>query len=443
MGAALALRLLVIILADPRFDVGDGRNYNIIARSLLDAGVYSFSGPPAYEPSVVRPPLFPFLLAGIYAVFGVSHGAMQLVHVALSLGTVALLTSCVQKHRPEHARTTLWILALVPFDAFYCALPLTEVLTAFCLSLAVTIPWLLSEHRARWLIAGACWGLTALARDVYLMFALPMALYAVWQLQPRGNGGVRAGQSANRRWAPLAMVPVMLLVIAPWTVRNYLATGQIAPVTKGFLGYSIWQGTWERDGTWTNPPQRFPDYAFDSPRERELVERIQFKTNTPLRDTLKQDKFLQALAIERIKKRPLGTLATWARRFPSSWVGTRAELIPFRESVLPRASARWKLFKAACFALNAALLLLGAVGIVSAWKKRDVFYGWLALPPILNAIAYIPLHSTETRYSHPVLPALLCLSALGASVLWQKLKARRSAPEQAQGAQSTPRAVAG
>lgn len=423
LGAALALRLLVVIAANAQFDAGDARNYNILARSLLDAGVYSFIGPPSYEPSSVRAPLFPFLLTGVYGIFGLRPGVVQLIQVALSLGTVFLLTRCVERHRPANAKTTLWLLALIPFDAFYTALHLTEVLTTFCLTLAVVVPWLW-RHRTRWIVAGICWGLTALARDVYLAFALPCALFAVWQIQPRGNTRSNTRGDIGGRWAPLVMIPAMLLVIAPWTVRNYIVFDLFAPVSKGFLGYSLWQGTWERNAQWTTPPQRFPDYAFSNARERELVERIPFTND----EILKQDKFLQALALRRIREQPVATLAVWAQRFPHSWIGTRAELISFDPRVLPVGSVRWKVFKAACFGLNIMLLLLALIGMIAAYQRRDVFFGWLALPPLLNALAYIPLHSTETRYSHPVLPMLLCLSALGLQVMWQKWRSRFSKP---------------
>ncbi len=76
--------------------------------------------------------------------------------------------------------------------------------------------------------AGLLWGLAVLTRETVLYF-LPFA--ALWLAWRRPGGGRRAA----------VLVGTALLVVLPWTVRNYLVFETFVPVsTAGAL--NLWQG---------------------------------------------------------------------------------------------------------------------------------------------------------------------------------------------------------
>ncbi len=408
LGIALAWRVLVCLACDPNFITDDGKAYMAAAHSLIQAGSLSEMGPPSYVPTVSRGPGYPAFLTLPMMLFGSRLAGIQAVQCVVSLLTIVVVARCVEVVRPERARLALALLALAPFEAFFCAVQLTEVLVTLCIALAVCLPWLW-PGRAAWFVSGVCWGLAALTRDIVLAMGVASVLGAVWLLR-----GEMAQRGVRRRHMALALVG-LAVVVAPWTWRNYRLLGEVAPVSKGFLGHLLWIGTWERDGSWAdNGVVHYPAYAFSSPQERARVEEVRTMRRVPF---LQQDKFFIPLTLQRYRTHPVQAFGSWIVRWPRLWLGTRSDLMAWRPGILPHGSKRWLLFKAFFYALNAVVLLLALAGLVRAIRRRDVFFLWLALPVLWTGLFYLPLHSSEARYSQPVYPFLLCLAALGLEVL--------------------------
>jgi hypothetical protein len=93
------------------------------------------------------------------------------------------------------------------------------------------------------------------------------------------------------------------------------------------------------------------------------------------------------------------------------WLGTRTDLFVF--TIVARDSFAWRAMKITLFALNAAIVCLGAAfGLYALVRRRGERV--LFVPVLYALLVYFPFRNAETRFSQPVLPllTLLALTAL-------------------------------
>ena len=191
-------------------------------------------------------PFYPMLLAAAYWCFGVATpGAILAVGLLQSLAgaavvlAVAWLAWSLVPDRPSVGWVAAAGAAIYPphLDAaarlevtVWAALVLTSLL-AVC----VSPRWRASRGGA--ILAGCLAGILLLVEPI-LALALPICAAAFWMAD--GDGTLR-GRFARRPLARLAlMAAVAAVIIAPWTVRNWMVHGR--PVLGSTLGYAFWQG---------------------------------------------------------------------------------------------------------------------------------------------------------------------------------------------------------
>jgi hypothetical protein len=202
-GLALVLRLLVWRWHELYPLGGDEQEYLNQALTLLRTRQY-------VELRLMRPPLYALFLATCIVAFDLLIQNLRLVQAVISALTVIplyLLTLQVFGNR-RVALVAGLLMALNYTLAFTATELLTETLFLF---VATIIFWLLARitSRSRWqpVFTGVCLGALALIRSV----ALPLlALGTLWLLLNTG-----------KRTAAM-FVLAAILVIAPWTIRNYL-----------------------------------------------------------------------------------------------------------------------------------------------------------------------------------------------------------------------------
>jgi len=219
---ALGVRLLWVFVTgwQPTPD-DDAFRYDFAARALADGrGYIHLDG----TPTAFWPPGYPLLLATVYAVFGESVKAAQLLNVAMGTATVALVY--LIGRRTLGATAALIgsaIAAAFPSLVFFTGVTVSEVAFTFLALLAVFLlvmeaqseqpldPSAGSGQRLRLLLAaGLVLGLASLVRGQALL--LPLVLVPFWLRS--GVGWPLIG----RRLVALALG--LGLVVAPWTVRN-------------------------------------------------------------------------------------------------------------------------------------------------------------------------------------------------------------------------------
>ena len=217
---ALAVRVLyVVIVLRDYAPVSDAEHYHTLAAAIGDGRgmVHEFPfGHP--HPTAFRPPLYPLLLGGVYAVTGPRLGAAQALNVVL--GTVVVVLAALMAWRLAGRRAALvtgLLAAVYPPLVFNDGPPLSEPL-GLLLLLATAL--LLLDRRTAW--AGASSGLLVLTRASAQFFVVALAGWILWRL-----GWRRA----------LSYVLCLALVVSPWVLRNWYRLD--SPVLTTSLGFNL------------------------------------------------------------------------------------------------------------------------------------------------------------------------------------------------------------
>ncbi len=235
---ALAVRVVYALVAE-RVDPflrsgplhGDAASYDQIVRSLLAGGGYAGE---SGQPTAFWPPLYPFFLTGVYSVFGYHLLAARLVQAFLGAITVATTSLVAGEISGRRVGTIAGLgMALYPHLIYFGAWLTAEALYLSLLGLALLTAVRLRRrpHLAAFAALGALLGLAILAKPSALML---LPLICLWVLV--GFPSTRCA----RRMQYLGMLLLMsVMVVAPWTARNYFTFGDVVLVsTNG--GYTFY-----------------------------------------------------------------------------------------------------------------------------------------------------------------------------------------------------------
>ena len=250
---ALAVRLAVIPFVyrdwlDPF--VLEHWAFGLVARSIVSGHGFGNVFAPNTGPTAVLPPVYSYLLAGLFKVFGVETKAAVLA--ALSLNSLFSALTCIpvflvaKKAFGERvAKWAGWGWAFSPYGVYYGA----DWAWSTCL-VTLELAWLFwwawrledSSHTRDWLLFGLFGGLAALTEPVVLAV---VPLLALWTLYRRR----RNGQSWT---APLLAGALgALAIMSPWLVRNYEDFQKFIPVRSGF-GLELYIGNNGYSTRWVN-----------------------------------------------------------------------------------------------------------------------------------------------------------------------------------------------
>ena len=236
---ALILRIGWIILGhtykfkstDDNF--GFGWEMGRIAASL--ASGHGFSSPfgPPTGPTAWEPPLYPYLTAGVFTVFGIYSKASAFV--LLSLNSIFSALTCIPIFRIARrifservAVGSAWAWALLPNVMFWCTRAIWE--TSLAALLLATIFWLALTLEDRegwlpWVEFGFLWGITALSSTSLLSFLPAAGLWAWWHRAKNGK----------RSLAGVVLASVVFFgCITPWLLRNERTFGKFIFIRDNF-----------------------------------------------------------------------------------------------------------------------------------------------------------------------------------------------------------------
>jgi 4-amino-4-deoxy-L-arabinose transferase-like glycosyltransferase len=226
---ALALRLVVWQWREFYPLGGDEQEYLNTALTILRERRYE-------ELLFMRPPLYPLFLAATIYVFDSLVQNLRLVQALISTATILfvyLLTrevaaqSDARHDNPKRPAGASLLAATLAALCYTLAANATELLseTLFLFGLTITLWLLLRAARiGGWrsaALAGAALGALCLVRSV----ALPLLpLGALWLLFQHSTLNIQHSTFKIQHSA-LAFVLATLLVLAPWTARNYVTYG--------------------------------------------------------------------------------------------------------------------------------------------------------------------------------------------------------------------------
>jgi 4-amino-4-deoxy-L-arabinose transferase-like glycosyltransferase len=414
---ALSLRLGYVALTPGYRIVHDARDYDAHARSIAAGDGFARLGPGPSRATAFRPPAYPVLLAGVYALTGherrddaarVTAGrvANALVGTAI-VALVGLLAAQLLGRRVALVAMALGAvyLPLILVGGSLMSEPLFAAL--MLAALAAAIAHRRSEHRLRWAaVAGVLGGLAILTRANGLILLAPLA-FAVWDARPRWSPRALA--------APALLVGVAVLTVAPWTVRNAEVLGAFVPVTTQ-LGTSL-AGTYNdvsRDDR-RNPAswrslRRVPQYQYltaPGPWRRIGEAELERKLRAVAVSYAERHPTYVAAVALRNTQRALDLAGlTWARHT----YGT--------VSVGPG----WANAAVVMFWLVGALALAGA--FTAAGRGVPTF---VVVAPVLLYISVVFLAFETPRYRTAIDPFIAILAAAALVTAGEALRRRRSA----------------
>ena len=350
----------------------DSRIHIAIVEGLLAGHGFQWNG----APTAATPPLYIFMLAGLYGLFH-SPAAVRLAQAGLgALGCVIFYGTVRRLCDDVTAAAAAALLAVYPLLAYLAGLHLTENLFLFLLLLVLWQAACVAERptvrRAAWL--GALIGLAALTRAVFVMF-LPFLI--VWTV---GVWGLRSPIGYRVFGAALICAAA---VIIPWTVRNYAVLGAVIPV-QGNAGVVFWAGNnpaadgglvWPGPGTWTDGP--LPDNGRYGWRGVGQAEE---------------------------NRRYLRAAADWITTHPGDYLALLGRKIVRLYGLTRTAAGRDLRVPPAVSAFQAFFLAAAAAGLTLARRRWRALWIFVVMILFTNLIAVV--FSGSTRYATPMIPSL-------------------------------------
>lgn len=317
IGLALASRVWVAhCLAND--GPGDGVVYAQLARNLLEQGVFSTDPEPPFKPTLIRLPGYPLFIAAVYSVFGHdNNSAVRIVQGVFDTGTcviigwLAWLWTEDERRKKRNTYYAFVLATLCPFVVIYTATLLPETLTTFLMvSITLTTTLALQAVNALkrcvwWAVTGILVGIAVLVRPDSGLFgaAVGIALVVFEIFLGRSSGRQLSRRALAILWQGMVLSTAFLLVLTPWTLRNYRLFGVFQPLAPAHAempgefvphGYFRWLRTWVDDFRYVEPmlwdldekpirPSVIPANAFDSTEERvQVVNLLAQYNNSPV-----------------------------------------------------------------------------------------------------------------------------------------------------------------
>ena len=213
-------------------------------------------------------PLYPHLLALIYAVFGVGSQVALVFQLGLSLLNVWLVHRLAIRltGRTDIALLAAFLFSLYGAPVFYAGqLLMATVVTTLYLLVGLALVAADRDPRpVRWFQLGLLIGLAGLARGNVLLLAAAIPMWIWWK---------RAVSSRDRLKSLLALVVAVVLMLVPVTVRNLVVARDFVLLTSnGGVNLLIGQQA-DYKGIFApvmDEPQAEFDPSMDTTLEREL-----------------------------------------------------------------------------------------------------------------------------------------------------------------------------
>jgi 4-amino-4-deoxy-L-arabinose transferase-like glycosyltransferase len=388
-----------IILHTPKQGYAIDDLFDTLAWNLASLGWFTVDGA---TPSAHVGPLYPAILAAFYSLVGHRPEWVPYLHVAFDIAA----SFCI--YRVGAKLFHPWIgafaaAAMFLYPAYWTYDPRirSESLLTFLLSawLWAMVVCRSSTKMASFMGAGLLAGLTILCKPVTILLAVALMGLACF------------GSDSTRMKTARAAVYLLacLLVVLPWTMRNYRAFGLVIPVSAG-VGAGLWMGSDPLSrGSWPMP-QTMETQIWESAGITPLpYAHAMYDVST--------DRLLRVKGLARITVHPVRYLWLTLTRVFDFWIGNAYYLVSsdqgFVQGLTGDAADRGWLV--AGYSVAKRLLLIPGLVVLalwSAWSHRSRWRELLPLYifPIGLMLGYVPFTVEAGRYALPVLPWLMVLS---------------------------------
>jgi len=360
--------------------------FGLIARSI--ASGHGFGSPFADTgASALLPPVYSYLLAGIFKVFGIE--TRNSVLAALSLNSLFSALTCIpvymlakQALGERVAKWAGWGWAFSPYGIYYGAdWAWSTCLVTLELACLFFFAWKLenSSRTRDWVLFGLLGGFAALTEPVTLSV---VPLLGLWTLYRSHR------QRLPWKLPMFAAALAALAVMSPWLIRNYELFHRFIPVRSGF-GLELYIGNNGYSERWVNSSLH-PNHSEAELSEYERVGEMAYMDH----------KLRQAKAY--IRSHPAWFAWMTLRRMVYMWTGYWS---------LDRNYLRDEPLDPPNILVNTTLTVLGFIGLGRLYKRDSSLATRFAIVLLFFPLTYYITHP-ETYYFRPVDPLIVVLAAL-------------------------------
>lgn len=404
-GLALATSLVMAFVISSGGSAVDGGfdpyYFGDMGRSIADGNGFAGFGSLIQR----RAPLYPLLIGGLYYVFGEHVRVVLFVHCLLFTGTAVLAYDLARRHFNVRSGVIAGAFcALNPLLLRYVPSLHLETLLTFLMTLTLWCTYRFWRRPTvlNGVFVGVAAGLAALTKAVALVYPVLFVVAIVLTVL----AARRRGERAPMPWKGLVTILVATgITIVPWTIRNYGTTGHLVPISSGTSDAFLRGTIFSRLEFVT---LREPPYTIAEIESNEYFARLAREAGTVWqRDDYETDQILNEEA-KRILLHEPGTVA--------------------RKTVVGLFSFWYQLTSLK----NSLLVLVCAIGLwilaIIGWRRarRDGLAVWPFMLPVLYLNVLLALLLALGRYSAPILPALMVVSAFGLDALLIRWWPRRA-----------------
>lgn len=364
-------------------------------------------------PTAWLAPIYPYLLAGIFKLFGIFSFESSLIIRSLDMAFSAFVCWPIYSIGKRAfgtgvAALSAWMWAVLPTSIYYSVAWVWDTaLAALCLALlfAATMHIRGRSKLSWWLGYGALWAFSAMVNPSVLSL---LPFFALWALWPLRNEWHRAAKVS------LAAGIVFLAGITPWGVRNYLVFHKLIPVRSNF-GLELWLGNNQE------VPDTWAGYLHPTNDRKEAAKYVSM-TEIPYM----AEKQSEALAF--MRSHPVDTTRFIFRRFENNWMGTwdapadEWRFLPLTDKL----TLIW----------NCLFSLLALAGTLALSRTKNEYALPFTLTLLVFPVLFYATH-TDDRYRHPMDPIMCLLAVFAMSQalaylakrIWSPQRVAQSAPD--------------
>jgi tetratricopeptide (TPR) repeat protein len=354
-------------------------------------------------------PLYPYLLGGLYALFGRSLFVVRLVQHAAGALTPLLLYWLGTRLFDRRAGLIAGAIgAAYPVFLFHEGM-IEKSWMMVVLVPAVLLLLLRAQDRGRgFFVAGLVLGVSAIVRE-NLLLAVPAIALGLW-LRPRAERTYRPGRAAA------LLLGGVLVTIAPFTVRNAIVAREFV-LTTAQAGQNFYTGN--------NPRARTGTYvAPEFVRPNPLYEQADFRSEAEARTGRK-------MTANEVSSYWLGEAIAWIRQHPEQfrWLTMMRFLLFWNKEELPDNHYFGFFRKEVSPVLRVPIAFgwiapLGIAGfLLFAGRIRKLFPVY-----VLSAFycASVCLFLVFDRYRLPIVPVVIVMAS--GTIVWIAERRRRPVP---------------
>lgn len=393
-GCAFALRMFLVYLAarltpiPTKSNLPFGFEVGQVAKSIAEGkGFSSPLGPPDTGPTAWFTPIYPYLLAAIFKLFGIfsgkSHVVIQTLNCAFAALTVIPIHGIAKRTFGEGVATgAAWMWVFLPTALYYPVVWVWDTaLTALIFSLIFWATLALREKQSvrLWAGYGALWAVGTLINPVILSLFPFLLGWLIWDAR-------KVSVSWARPAAAALLVFAMCLV--PWTIRNYRVFGKIIVLRSNF-GLELWLGNNTNVADTMGEGQHPTDNLEEAAKYKRMGE-VSYMAEK------------EQEAVSFMRTHPVDALSLAFRRFQVTWLVTTGNPLDIWSGGNPAGKA--------FLVLNCFISVLCLFGALLANRARIPEAAPFAMVLLIFPLVFYVTH-TSLRYRFPMDPIMLILAA--------------------------------